>query len=181
VEIMQYRDKQATSGDLFHGCERIAQRLRGWSGRLIVNDRADIALMVSAAGVHIGQNDLSVSEVRAIFDGDQWVGISTHTLEQFRRACDTSADYIAIGPIFSTQTKAEHEMPVGIEFVSSVRGLTSKPIVAIGGITITTAPAIYRAGADCSALAGELAQSHNPVGLARNYREIAVAELTGTP
>ena len=110
VELLQYRDKRATSRRFFEISRSLSGALSKFASgaasapRFIVNDRADVALLAGAGGVHVGQNDLSVEQVRAIVGADRWVGVSTHTLEQVEAANRTSADYIAFGPVFPTAT-----------------------------------------------------------------------------
>ena len=109
-----------------------------------------------ADGVHVGQDDLSAEQARAIVGEEKLVGVSTHNLEQFREAAATSADYIAVGPIFATKSKANPDPVVGTELIRQVRSLTEKPIVAIGGITLETAASVIEAGADCVAVISDI-------------------------
>src|ERR1700683_2588327 len=146
VEIIQYRNKAASSRVLYEECSRLIELLRGQS-RFIVNDRADVAALCGAGGVHVGQEDIAAEDARATCGRERWVGISTHNLRQFEAAIQTSADYVAVGPIFATASKKNPDPVVGVDFVRRVRALTSKPIVAIGGITLENAAEVYRAGA----------------------------------
>jgi thiamine-phosphate pyrophosphorylase len=185
VGIIQYRDKHATARSLLEVSTKISRALAGTSARFIVNDRADIARLSGAGGVHVGQDDLPVEDARAISKQiiptserivaaeDFWVGVSTHTLDQVRSAAATSADYIAIGPIFGTTTKQHHEPVVGTEFIRAARKLTTKPLVAIGGITVAAAEEVFRAGADGIAVARDLICSDNPAVRAAEYLAIA--------
>src|SRR5208282_5574630 len=127
-----------------------------------------------AAGVHVGQEDLPVEEARKICGPSRWVGVSTHNLEQLREADRTSADYIAVGPIFPTGTKENPDPVVGIDFLRAARRLTRKPLVAIGGITIESAPEMFRAGADSVAIIRDLLAAPDPGTRPREY--LAVAE-----
>jgi thiamine-phosphate pyrophosphorylase len=158
---------------VFEASKGLVARLSSKNVRLIINDRPDIAAMVGAGGVHVGQEDLPVEEARKICGPSHWVGGSTHNLEQFRAAAATSADYIAVGPIFSTATKANPDPVVGIEFLRAVRPLTRKPLVAIGGITIESAEGLYRAGADSLAIVKDLIEVRDPSQRAREYLAIA--------
>ena len=175
VELLQYRNKRATSRELFEASQSISARLsrlarRGeYEPRFIVNDRADITRLVNAQGVHVGQEDLSVEEARAVVGRDRWVGVSTHTLEQLDAADKTSADYIAFGPIFPTRSKENPDPVVGLELLREVRQRTRKPLVAIGGITLEQAADVFRAGADSLAVAGDLIRSENPAARARQF------------
>jgi thiamine-phosphate pyrophosphorylase len=140
-----------------------------------VNDRPDIALLAGAGGVHVGQEDLSVEEARAICGSDRWVGVSTHTLEQLASADRTSADYIAFGPIFQTVTKKNPDPIVGTEMLRKARQMTKKPLVAIGGITLERAAEVYRAGADSLAVIRDLICAPNPGVRAREYLDVAAS------
>jgi thiamine-phosphate diphosphorylase len=129
--------------------------------RLIMNDRADLCLAAEFDGVHVGQDDLSPESVRRIIgwgtQGDvRWLGVSTHNPEQVREADQTSADYIAIGPVFATSSKANPDPVVGLEGVRRARELTRKPLVAIGGITRANALSVIEAGADSVAVISDL-------------------------
>lgn len=173
VELIQLRDKRATARKIHDEAADLIARLSSKGVRIIVNDRADIAAMVGAGGVHVGQDDLPVEEARRICGASCWVGISTHNLEQFREASRTSADYIAVGPVFPTAAKENPDPVVGIDFVRAVRRLTPKPIVAIGGITVESAADVFRAGADSVAVIRDLRSASDPAGRAREYLEIA--------
>ena len=148
VGLIQIRDKKASTRELYGASKKLAESLRSLGVRVIVNDRPDIAAMTGAGGVHVGQEDLPVEAARRICGNQSWVGVSTHNLEQFREANRTSADYIAVGPIFSTATKENPDPVVGLELLRTARQLTKKPLVAIGGITIESAESVFRAGAD---------------------------------
>jgi thiamine-phosphate pyrophosphorylase len=124
--------------------------------RLIMNDRADLCLAAEFDGVHIGQDDLSPEAVRAIIGPDRWLGVSTHNPEQLREADLTSADYLAIGPVFATSSKEKPDPVVGLEGVRRARSLTGKPLVAIGGITRANAASVIEAGADSVAVISDL-------------------------
>jgi thiamine-phosphate pyrophosphorylase len=129
--------------------------------RLIMNDRADLCLAAEFDGVHVGQDDLSPESVRAIISlgkrgPDRWVGVSTHNPEQLREADLTSADYLAIGPVFATSSKERPDPVVGLEGVRRARALTRKPLVAIGGITRANAASVIEAGADSVAVISDL-------------------------
>jgi len=141
----------------------------------MVNDRADVTSAVEAAGVHLGQDDLSVEAARRVIGTEKWVGVSTHNLEQFERNAATSADYIAVGPVFCTSTKTDPDPVVGIDFIRRVRTLTSKPIVAIGGITLDRAAEVIRAGADSVAVASDILRAPDPGWRARQYIELLEA------
>jgi thiamine-phosphate pyrophosphorylase len=174
VTLFQLRHKTASPASI---CAETASLLAGIASpvvRLIVNDRPDIAAINGAGGAHVGQDDLPVEAARQICGPSRWVGVSTHNLDQLREADRTSADYIAVGPIFPTATKGNPDPVVGVEFVRAARRLTRKPLVAIGGITAETAEQVYRAGADSVAVIRDLIVAADPAARAREY--LAAAE-----
>lgn len=173
VQLMQLRDKRSPARRIYVEAQELAALLSPRGVRLIVNDHPDIASMTGAAGVHVGQDDLPVEEARRICGPSKWVGVSTHNLEQLREADRTSADYIAVGPIFPTGTKENPDPVVGVDFVRVARQLTRKPLVAIGGITIESATEVFRAGADSVAIIRDLIAASDPGERARQYLAIA--------
>jgi thiamine-phosphate pyrophosphorylase len=173
VELIQYRNKKISSRNLHQVSLNLVACLRLYRARLIVNDRPDIAALAGAAGVHVGQDDLAVEQARGICGPACWVGVSTHTLEQVREAASTSAGYIAVGPIFATATKENPDPVVGAEFIRLARRLTSKPLVAIGGITLARAEEVYKAGADSLAVSRDLIAAPDPAERAREFLSLA--------
>jgi thiamine-phosphate pyrophosphorylase len=186
VELVQYRNKTASSRQFFEISKKLADFLRPRGVRFIVNDRADIAMLAHAGGVHVGQDDLSVADARAVCGSaggqDFWVGFSTHSLEQVAAADATSADYVAFGPIFPTATKKNPDPVVGTELLRQARQLTKKPLVAIGGITLERAAEVYRAGADSIAVIRDLIRAPDPGVRAREYLDVAASNAArGAP
>ncbi|MGH9700228.1 MAG: thiamine phosphate synthase [Candidatus Acidiferrales bacterium] len=182
VRLLQIRAKHCTARQLFEESQRLVARFSAIRDmRIIVNDRPEIARMAEAAGVHVGQDDLPVERAREICGKGLWVGVSTHSLEQLRKADATSADYIAVGPVFPTQTKERPDPVVGVEFLRQARTRTQKPLVAIGGITIESAEQVYRAGADSVAVIRDLSQAADAGRRAGEYLRIAkrVGEARG--
>lgn len=179
VELLQYRNKRASSRELFEVSRSISATLsrlakpRSYEPRFVVNDRADIAVLANAQGVHVGQQDLNVEEARAILGPGNLVGVSTHSLEQLAAADKTSADYIAFGPIFPTSSKENPDPVVGLEMLREARQHTPKPLVAIGGITLERAADVFRAGADSLAVARDLIAAQNPAARAQLFLEEA--------
>jgi thiamine-phosphate pyrophosphorylase len=145
--------------------------------RIVLNDRPDIANITHAAGVHVGQEDLPVEAARKLCPTPQWVGISTHNLEQLRAANETSADYIVVGPIYPTTTKVNPDRVVGLDLIRAARKLTRKPLVAIGGITINSAPEVFQAGADSVAIISDLINALDPAQRAREYLSVAAQAI----
>jgi thiamine-phosphate pyrophosphorylase len=169
VELIQYRNKNATSRQFFDVSRELSAVLAVHGVRFIVNDRPDIAVLAGAGGVHVGQDDLSVAAARMMCGDQRWVGISTHTLEQVEAADRTSANYIAVGPIFPTTTKVNPDAVVGTELLRKARLITKKPLVAIGGITLDRAAEVYSAGADSLAVIRDLICPASPGERAREY------------
>src|ERR1700680_4519168 len=136
VRLIQYRNKRASGRELFETSRELAEYLNPLGVQFIVNDRADVAALAGARGVHVGQDDLGVEQARTVMGDRKWVGMSTHNAGQFRSALETSADYIAVGPVFATGSKENPDPVVGVGFVRETRGMTDRPIVAIGGNTL---------------------------------------------
>ncbi len=155
VTLLQYRTKQGSSREMLAHAREL-RRLAGNRVRLIMNDRADLCLAAAFDGVHVGQDDLPPDAVRRIVGNRLWVGVSTHNPEQLRGADGTDADYVAVGPVFATASKANPDPVVGLEGVRAARALTRKPLVAIGGITRANAASVIEAGADSVAVISEL-------------------------
>jgi thiamine-phosphate pyrophosphorylase len=167
VTLIQYRNKGGSARVMLSRARKLRRRLdsqvsqkKGDLGhprvKLIMNDRADLALLAEFDGVHVGQDDLSPESVRKIIGPDRWLGVSTHNPEQLAEADRTSADYLAIGPVFSTSSKDKPDPVVGLEGVRRARQLTRKPLVAIGGITRANAASVIEAGADSVAVISDL-------------------------
>ncbi|HMD32877.1 MAG TPA: thiamine phosphate synthase [Candidatus Acidoferrales bacterium] len=171
--IIQYRDKRASAFELLRVARRLSDLAHSLNFRFIVNDRADVAAIAGAGGVHVGQEDLPVEAGRRICGPDCCVGVSTHNFEQLKAAAATSADYIAIGPIYATNTKANPDPVVGVEFIRQARQLTRKPLVAIGGITAERAAEVYAAGADSIAVAADLAAAPDLRARVQAYLRVA--------
>jgi thiamine-phosphate pyrophosphorylase len=155
--LLQYRNKSGNARQILDHARQIRSRLPA-SVKLIMNDRADLCLAADFDGVHIGQDDLSPESVHKIIGPNRWLGVSAHNPEQLAEADQTSADYLTIGPVFATSSKEKPDPVVGLEGVRRARQLTSKPLVAIGGITRTNAASVIEAGADSVAVISDLLQ-----------------------
>jgi len=140
-----------------------------------------VAYLSAADGVHVGQHDLSAEQARGLVGPERWVGVSTHNPEQFQAAAATSADYIAIGPVFATKSKANPDPVVGMETIRKVRTLTEKPIVAIGGIRLEHAAEVIEAGADSVAVISDILTASDPAKRAEQFLErlLAVKRASG--
>jgi thiamine-phosphate pyrophosphorylase len=158
--LLQYRNKSGNARAMLDQARELRQHCRtGVSDphvRLIMNDRADLCLAAEFDGVHVGQEDLSPEAARGIIGPGRWLGVSTHNPAQLREADLTSADYLAIGPVFATSSKENPDPVVGLEGVRRARALTRKPLVAIGGITRANAASVIEAGADSVAVISDL-------------------------
>lgn len=155
VTLLQYRNKSGNARQMLEQARQLKYRL-GESVKLIMNDRADLCLAAGFDGVHLGQGDLSPDGARKVIGENLWLGISTHNAEQVMKADKTTADYIAIGPVFSTASKANPDPVTGLEGVRQARALTRKPLVAIGGITRANCRSVIEAGADSVAVISDL-------------------------
>ena len=167
--VIQYRHKGRFGRRHFDDCCAMAVRVHQAGGLFIVNDRADVAALCEADGVHVGQQDLSPEKARALLGGGKIIGYSTHNREQAARAAGLPVDYIAIGPVFATQTKLNPDPVVGLSLVSEVRGMTTTPLVAIGGITLENAASVLAAGADAVAVASDLVRVANSERRVRQF------------
>lgn len=178
--LLQYRNKSGNARQILDHARELSKNFsrppkddtKGWFTRalgshppnvmrLIMNDRADLCLAADFDGVHVGQGDLSPESARKIISSGKhgpgrWLGVSTHNPEQLREADLTSADYLAIGPVFAATSKERPDPVVGLEGVRQARALTRKPLVAIGGITRANAASVIEAGADSVAVISDL-------------------------
>ncbi|HEV2421281.1 MAG TPA: thiamine phosphate synthase [Candidatus Acidoferrales bacterium] len=173
VELIQYRAKGLSPRAYFATCATLTEALANANARLIINDRPDIAAMVGAGGVHVGQDDLAPGDARKICGASRWVGVSTHNFEQVRAAAHAPVDYIALGPIFPTATKRKPDPVVGTSLIREARKLTEKPIVAIGGITLERATEVFAAGANSVAVIRDLLDAPDPIARAREFLAVA--------
>jgi len=156
VRILQYREKKLKAGQMLEEC-RLLRRMTEEAGAcFIVNDHIDIAILAGADGVHIGQEDLPVPEVRRLVGPDMLIGLSTHAPEEALSAVRAGADYIGVGPIFATQTKEDVVPPVGFSYLDWVSRHIDLPFVAIGGIKEHNIADVAAHGARCCALVSEL-------------------------
>jgi thiamine-phosphate pyrophosphorylase len=169
VRLLQYRNKNGAACELFAEALNIARVARSARCTFIVNDRPDVAYLSGADGVHVGQQDLGVEQARHVIGSERWVGVSTHNFEQFERAAASSADYIAVGPIFPTPSKTNPDPVVGLDFARRVRPMTQKPIVAIGGITLERASEVLETGANTVAVISDILLAKDPAARARDF------------
>lgn len=168
ARVLQLRVKDARGAAFLHLAEALVAVASRYAARVIVNDRADIARLSGAAGVHVGQDDLPVEAARAIVGPSAIVGVSTHDAAQIDEAASGSASYIAVGPIYATSTKDTGYHARGLELVryAAARGM---PVVAIGGITLARAPEVIGAGASAVAVIGDLFATGDPEARTRAF------------
>ena len=165
--ILQIRHKGHWSRGLFEAAKRVARLCREGGAPLIVNDRADFALLLEA-GLHVGQDDLSPRDARRLLGPGPAIGFSSHNPGQLAAAGGEPVDYVALGPVFATPSKRNPDPVVGVEEVRRCRALVEKPLVAIGGITRGNAAEVLKAGADSLAVIGDLLPE---TATARSLRE----------
>lgn len=155
ARLVQLRNKGAASGLILREAEEIVRRAPAGS-RVVVNDRADVARLSGAAGVHVGQLDLAPELARISLAPGQIVGRSTHNLEQALEADALDVDYLAAGPVFPTTTKENPDPVIGLDGLREICGRVKHPVVAIGGITLESAPRVFACGAASVAVIGDL-------------------------
>jgi thiamine-phosphate pyrophosphorylase len=170
VTLVQYRDKLGSEEEILRNAEIISDIFTGHEAILVMNDSPRLATLAGWNAVHVGQTDAAIAEARKALPEGAVVGCSTHTDEQVLLADAAGADYIAIGPVFSTSTKLNAEPVVGLEGVKRARQLTTRPLVAIGGITSENAVSVLAAGADSVAVIGALLPDQS--GTAPRLQEI---------
>jgi thiamine-phosphate pyrophosphorylase len=150
VTLIQYRAARLSSREMLSHTREL-RRILGKEITLLMNDRSDLCLAAGFDGVHLGQNDISPEGARAVLGNRRWVGVSTDTLAQVRKAAESEADYIGIEG-FGEKLVGNPDPMAGLEELRGARRLTSKPLVAIGGVTRTNARAMIEAGADAVAV-----------------------------
>jgi thiamine-phosphate pyrophosphorylase len=156
IRFLQYRDKEASDQLLLERAALLRRVFPPSDSCLILNDRVSLLLSAGYDGIHVGQEDLPPVEVRALLGDDVLLGVSTHGEQQLMSAAAGPADYVAIGPVFATSSKKDPAPVVGIEGVRAARALTTKPLVAIGGISRSNCAAALEAGADSVAVISDL-------------------------
>lgn len=171
ARLIQLRDKDISAREMFEAAQSCLKLTRAAGAMLIINDRVDVAMAADADGVHLGQDDLTVAEARVLVGPEKIIGISTHSIAQVEAALETSANYIAVGPIFPTATKNNPDPVVGLELVRQARTLTSLPLVAIGGITLETAAEVMAAGANSVAVISALYPLAASLSLTENFAQ----------
>lgn len=155
IRLLQIRWKQNFDRAVYEELQRTADACRQAGALLVVNDRADVALLLGA-GAHVGQEDLRPADVRRVLPAPAILGVSTHNEEQFLQAQSDPVDYVALGPIYGTGSKLNPDPVVGVNELRRLRGESRLPVVAIGGISRDRAPEVWQAGADSVAVIADL-------------------------
>ncbi|SMF03750.1 thiamine phosphate synthase [Desulfovibrio gilichinskyi] len=161
IKLIQYREKEKKMGAKYQECLEIRKMTREAGAAFIINDDIELAILVEADGVHIGQEDLPIEAVRKLVGENMAIGLSTHSPEQARDAVNRGADYIGVGPIFRTFTKDDVCDPVGFEYLEYVVKNIDIPFVAIGGIKENNVAEVVKHGARCVALVTEIVEAEN--------------------
>ena len=170
--FIQLREKHLSPREFYQEAEEALRVARARGVKLIINDRADIALAIGADGVHLGQDDMPPEAARALLGEGAVIGFSTHSVEQAIAAARLPVDYIAIGPVFATTSKENPDPQVGLEGLRRVReAVPFLPLVAIGGVTRENAPSVFSAGADSVAVISALLDRENPAEITRLTRD----------
>lgn len=169
ARLLQLRAKDLPTAELVALARAVQTRARRAGAQLIINDRADVAKLVEASGVHLGQDDLPPAAARAILGAGKVIGFSTHNLRQVDAAAtDGAIDYLAFGPVFATANKRNADPVQGLSALREVRARTPLPLVAIGGITESTLAGVLAAGADAVAVIGAITGAPDPAQATRN-------------
>jgi thiamine-phosphate pyrophosphorylase len=161
ASLVQYREKDQSQLTMYRECLAIRELTRSFGATLIVNDDIALAMAVCADGVHVGQDDLPVPTVRRLVGESMLIGLSTHSPEQAQAAVHIGADYIGIGPVYSTLTKKDVGVPVGLAYVDYVARNVALASVAIGGINASNVAEVIRCGADCAAMISDIVSASN--------------------
>lgn len=169
AKIIQFRAKGLADRRFLDLAAEALAAARAGGAMLIVNDRPDVAVILGADGVHVGQDDLAPRQIRPLLPAGSLLGVSTHDVGQLERAAGEPVDYVAIGPVFSTRTKADPDPVVGLEMVRRARALSARPLVAIGGITEASARTVVDAGADGVAVVSALLSQADLAAAVRRF------------
>ncbi|MDO4839211.1 MAG: thiamine phosphate synthase [Desulfovibrionaceae bacterium] len=161
IRILQYREKKMHDGEMLEKCRLLRRITREYDACFIVDDHVDIALLSHADGVHVGQNDIPLYDVRTLVGSVMVVGVSTHEPEQAKAAFRDGADYIGVGPIYATKTKEDVVSPVGLSYLDWVKANIDMPFVCIGGIKAHNIHDVVEHGAQCCALVSEFVSAPN--------------------
>lgn len=179
VNMVQLREKTCCTREFIALAERLLAVTRPLGVPLIINDRVDVALAVGAEGVHVGQEDMAVPEVRRLLGADAIIGLSVESLSDARAAEDLMVDYLGLSPVFSTATKTDTAPALGLEGVAAIRAESRHPLLAIGGINRHTAGAVLRSGAHGLAVVSAICAVPDPEQAAKELMDILMQAHAG--
>ncbi|AIS52021.1 thiamine-phosphate synthase ThiE [Thermoanaerobacter kivui] len=175
IKIIQYREKYKTLKEKYHECLKIRKMTKEFGAILIVNDHVDLCMMVGADGVHIGQNDYPIKEVRKLLGDEYIIGVTAHTKEQIKEA-ESNADYVGVAPIFQSFTKDNPLPPIGLEMVKWTAENCKLPFVAIGGIKEGNLKSVLDMGAKCVSLVTEIVGADDIKNKIKKLQEIMMSK-----
>ncbi|MBP6063129.1 MAG: thiamine phosphate synthase [Fusobacteriaceae bacterium] len=161
VKILQYREKKMCGKEMFENAKALKELTKKYDALLIINDDISVAMAVKADGIHVGQNDLPITEVRKLVGKEMIIGLSTHVPEEALKAVEDGADYIGVGPMFPTQTKEDVCAPVGFDYLEYVEKNINIPYVAIGGIKLNNMNELLKRGVKSVAIVSEIVGAEN--------------------
>ena len=177
ASVVQLREKDIPTRAFVDLAKHLKAFLAGSGVPLIVNDRVDVALAADADGVHVGQDDMEVADVRRLIGPNRILGLSVETLDQARAAEDWDVDYYGVSPIFATPTKTDTRGAWGVDGLRALRARTERPLVAIGGLHVGNAAEVVAAGADGVAVVSEICAAGDPQAAAVGLRRVVDAAL----
>lgn len=169
VSFVQLRDKQASDADMIKQAKRLKVALAGSGVPLVINDRLVVALESGAEGLHVGQSDTAVQQARTAMGTDAIIGLSINTLAQLQAAPVELLDYVGLGPVFATQSKRDHALPIGFEGLAQLAAASPLPSVAIGGLKAEHSEQVFRAGANGLAVISAICGQPAPYQAARLF------------
>lgn len=170
--VIQLRDKGSDKKDILRSALLLKRKLSGSGSIFIVNDHADIAMISSADGLHLGQSDLPPAAARRLLGPDKIIGVSCRNLEQALKAQEQGADYIGIGPVFPTRTKTDCGRPLGLELLAAVTKKIKIPVFAIGGISEANIKEVLSLGCQGGAVSSAICCARDPVSAARRFSKL---------
>lgn len=171
AKILQYREKNKRKGEILKEALELKKLTTKFNALFIINDYIDIALLVDADGVHLGQKDLPLKEARKLLGENKIIGISANTFEEAKEAELNGADYIGVGPIFSTQTKKDADLPTGTKLLTKIKENLSIPFTAIGGIKLSNLDEVLKTGTTSICLVSELLSAPNTFEITKKIND----------
>lgn len=176
IRILQLRAKKSSEDEILAMARQILPHVRAFRGIFLINDYPHLVPMIGADGAHIGQDDMTVSEARALAGEEAVIGLSTHSLEQVEQALSQKPDYIGFGPLFPTPTKPDYK-PIGLADIAKAQTLVPFPVFCIGGITLKTLPQVLAVGAKRIVVVSDLLKTKDPTAKAQEFLEQLISDL----